>query len=65
MKKIKNFQLCFYDNLGCYDETFYDSDGVDLFHIIECLKGYKNLDDTDEFQRLFVNFDDGTQWEIW
>lgn len=65
MKKIKNFQLCFYDKLGCYDETFYTIDDVDIFHVIECFKGYKKSDDPDEFQRFFVNFDDGTQWEIW
>lgn len=64
MKKIKNFQLCFYDKLGCYDEAFYDRDDVDIFYAIECLTEYENPYYPDEFQRLFVNFDDGTKCEI-
>ena len=64
MKKIKNLQLCFYDKLGCYDEAFYDRDDVDIFYAIECLTEYENPYYPDEFQRLFVNFDDGTRCEI-
>ena len=65
IKKIKNFQLCFYDKLGCYDESFYDiDDGAGISYAIECLTKYENLYYPDEYQRLFVNFNDGTRYEI-
>ena len=42
IKKIKNFQLCFYDKVGCYDENFYDIDEVvDISYAIECLTNTK------------------------
>ena len=52
---IKNFQLCFYDKVGCYDESFYGiDDGVGISYAIECLTKHENLYYSDEYQRLFV-----------
>ena len=64
-EKIKNFQLCSYDKVGCYDESFYDiDDGAGISYAIGCLTKYENLYYPDEYQRLFVNFNDGTRYEI-
>lgn len=59
MKKIENFQIAFYDKNGCYDEGFFEWWDTSCFDYI--------LDDyayPDEYRRLFVNFDDGTKYEI-
>ena len=59
MKQIENFQIAFYDKNGCYDEGFFEWWDTSCFDYI--------LDDyacPDEYRRLFVNFDDGSQYEI-
>ena len=38
--------------------------GVNISYAIECLTEYENLYYPDEYQRLFVNFNDGTRYEI-
>ena len=58
MKKVKNFQVAFYDKLGCYDESFYEWWGTKCFNYI-----FDN-DYPNEYRRLFVNFNDGTKYEV-
>ena len=60
MKKIENFQIAFYDKNGCYDEGFFE------WWDTKCLEYILEEDYTcpDEYRRLFVNFDDGSRYEI-
>ena len=60
MKKIENFQIAFYDKNECYDECFFE------WWDTKCLKYILDEDYTcpDEYRRLFVNFDDGSRYEI-
>lgn len=59
MKKIENFQVAFYDKDGCYDEDFYEWWDTKCFHYI-----VNDYADINEYRRIFVNFDDGTKYEV-
>lgn len=62
--RIKNYQICWYDmerDGGCFDEDFCSPDEIDrVIPFVETIEDEGNFSRS----RVFVNFDNGDEYEL-
>lgn len=73
MRKVKQYNLAFCDEHGCYDETIFGPQDINdmeysldelLWSQEECCNCQEDDWGYGERRRLYVYFDDGTKYEI-